>query len=81
MGCTAKRLKYLEGLMPKEVPKIESREKVVCSVEEKYRAGFEKYAQYMGNGIYSWRGMYSTDTAELFMIVVLNSEGIKFKEQ
>jgi hypothetical protein len=33
----------------------------------------------MGNGIYQWMGLFSTDTRELFLMGILALEGISFK--
>lgn len=30
----------------------------------------------MGNGVYEWRGQYSTDTRELFLLGIAVVEGI-----
>lgn len=35
----------------------------------------------MGNGVYSWMGTVASDTRELFLVGVLRSKGIKFKEE
>jgi hypothetical protein len=64
------REKYLESKIPAGV-----------DINVKYMSNFEKYARYLGNGVYSWKGLYSTDTRELFLMGALMSEGIKFKEQ
>jgi len=63
------REKYLESKLPKNV-----------DIEAKYRKNFERYATYLGNGIYQWKGITATDTALLFLMGVLRSENINFKE-
>lgn len=60
-----KRIEWLESLIPKGV-----------DINEKYGDKFGKYARYMGNGVYQYRGIYSTDTRELFLITSLLQEGI-----
>lgn len=60
-----KRIKWLESLIPKGV-----------DIDKKYFDRFAKYACYMGNGVYQHRGIYSTDTRELFLITSLMQEGI-----
>jgi hypothetical protein len=47
----------------------------------KYEANFEKYARYMGNGVYSWKGIHATDTRILFLTGVLMSEKVVFKQE
>lgn len=66
------RIEYLESLIPKD------RED---EIEKKYRSRFTKGAQYMGNGVYSWMGIVSTNVRELYLMGVLRSENIKFKEE
>lgn len=70
MARSAERIKYLEKKIPKGL-----------DIEKKYGENFNKYARYMGNGVYSWKGLVATDTRELFLIGILRSEGIKFKEE
>ncbi len=48
--------------------------------EAKYVDSFNKHAQYMGNGVYTWRGILSDDTRELFLMGVLRQENISFIE-
>jgi hypothetical protein len=64
------RIKYLESLIPKET-----------NIEEKYYNNFSKYAQYMGNGVYSYRGIASTDTRELFLMTSLRQLGVNYEER
>lgn len=66
-----KRIKYLESRFPKGEARQE--------LEAKYQKQFKKYAFYMGNGIYQWMGLFSTDTRELFLMGILALEGISFK--
>jgi hypothetical protein len=63
------RIKYLESLVPKNI-----------DINEKYYDNFSKYAQYMGNGVYSYRGILSTNTRELFLLTSLRQLGITYKE-
>lgn len=70
----SKRVEYLESRLGKTKAEREK-------IETKYREKFDKYAQYMGNGVYSWRGILSTDTRELFLMGVLRQEGITYKEE
>jgi hypothetical protein len=64
------RIKYLESKLPKDL-----------DYDLKYGESFAKYARYMGNGVYSWKGLFATDTRELFLIGILRSEGVKFKDE
>ena len=66
-----KRIKYLESLLPQ--PEVD--------IEPKYRKEFEKFARYLGNGIYSWMGIYSNDTRELWLMGVLAREGIEYEDK
>lgn len=62
------RIKYLQGLVPKDL-----------NAKKKYFAQFTQEAVYLGNGVYTWDGIYSNDTAELFTMGVLRREGVPFK--
>lgn len=64
------RIKYLESRLtePEEI------------YENKYRSGFEKYATYMGNGVYQWSGVIATCTRELWLMGVLHRERIDYKQ-
>lgn len=64
------RIQYLEKLLP--LPEEE--------LSKKYRSGFEKYCVYTGNRTYSWIGIHSTDTRELWLMGVLHKENVKFKQ-
>ncbi len=64
-----KRISYLESKLP--VPEQE--------LVDKYWSGFEKYATYMGGGVYSWNGFLSTDTRELWLMGILHRMNVKFK--
>jgi len=68
------RIKYLESRLGKTKAEREK-------LEKKYQSNFEKYARYMGNGVYTWKGIYTNDTRELFLMGVLRQEGITFKEE
>jgi hypothetical protein len=72
------RITYLTNKLPKTVKNYNGE---TVTVEEKYRANFEKYARYLGNGVYTWKGITATDTAVLFLMGVLFSERIKFKQE
>ena len=63
------RIAYLESLIPKNI-----------NIDEKYFNNFSKYAQYMGNGVYSYRGILSTDTRELFLMTSLKNLNIQYEE-
>ena len=65
------RNKELIAMLPKPLDRYEG----------EYRNNFNNYARYMGNGVYSWKGIYSTDTQELYLLGVLHSEGIKVVEE
>ena len=49
--------------------------------DSKYEANFNKYARYMGNGVYSWKGIYATDIRILFLTGILMSEKIDIKNE
>jgi hypothetical protein len=63
------RTEYLESLVPTGVHN-----------NERFFRNFSKYAQYMGNGIYSYRGILSTDTRELFLMTSLLQLEIPYKQ-
>jgi hypothetical protein len=63
------RIKYLESLVPKDL-----------DIEAKYYDKFSKYSRYLGNGVYTMDGHVSTDTRELFLMVCLFREKIKFEQ-
>ena len=63
------RVKYLESLIPEGT-----------DINQKYFPSFSKYAQYMGNGVYSYRGIVSTDTRELFLMYCLREMKINYEE-
>lgn len=67
------RIKYLESCISKN-------RKIREKIEAKHSEKFQKYARYLGNGVYTWRGIYATDTRELFLMGVLEAEGITFNE-
>lgn len=73
-----KRIKYLESLLPKTVKDLSGN---VVSIEVKYGSNFEKYACYEGNGVYQWKGLRANDTCILFLMGVLRSENIEFKQE
>lgn len=60
-----KRIKWLESLIPEGV-----------DIDKKYFDRFAKNACYMGNGVYQYQNIYSTDTRELFLLTSLMQEGI-----
>ena len=45
-------------------------------LENKWFKDFERQARYVGNGVYSWHSIYSSDTRELWLLGVLAREGI-----
>jgi len=63
------RTEYLESLIPKDV-----------DINERFYDNFSKYAQYMGNGVYSYRGILSTDIRELFLMTSLLQLEIPYKQ-
>lgn len=63
------RIAYLENLVPKDV-----------DIDKLFYDNFAKFASYMGNGIYSYRGLYSTHTRELFLMYCLRELGINYEE-
>ena len=52
--------------------------KINAAMEKKHWNEFEKQTSYLGNGVYSWRDQYSTDTRELFLMGIACVEGIKY---
>lgn len=64
------RENYLLSKIPKDL-----------DYDAKYEAHFNKYARYMGNGSYSWKGLYANDVRILFLTGVLMSEKTKFKQE
>jgi hypothetical protein len=68
MKSKEERIKYLESMIPKGFD------------IEKYRSDFNKYARYIANGVYSWVGIYASDTRELFLLGILSLEGIEIEE-
>jgi hypothetical protein len=63
------RIKYLQRLVPKDI-----------DINEKFYKNFSKYAQYMGNGVYEYKGILSTDTQELFLMASLSQLRIPYKQ-
>lgn len=47
-------------------------------VEAKYQKVFSKQALFMGNGIYTIAGQFSSDTRELFLMFVAQQEQVPF---
>lgn len=68
------RIEYLESRLGKTQAERNK-------LEKKYQSNFEKYASYMGNGVYAWQDIYANDTRKLFLMGVLRQEGITFKEE
>jgi hypothetical protein len=64
------REEYLLSKIPKDL-----------DYDSKYFENFSKYARYMGNGVYSWKGHLATDVRILYLSGILSSERIKFKEE
>jgi len=57
------RIKALEQLV-QELDRSEEQEKA----EQQH---FEKFARHLGGGAYGWRGLFSSDLSELFLLGVL----------
>ena len=64
------RVKYLESLLPYDESEL----------NKKYKYNFERYATYLGNGVYQWGGIACSDIRELWLMGVLSREGIEFKQ-
>ena len=64
-----KRIAYLESLVPKDV-----------DIDKLFFINYAKFATYMGNGVYSYRGIHSTDTRELFLMSSLQQLKIEYKK-
>lgn len=47
---------------------------ITDEIEWKYQDRFNREARYMGNGIYSISGLYSTDTRELYLMFIGQQE-------
>lgn len=62
------REEYLLSKIPKEL-----------DYDKKYFNNFEKWATYMGGGVYQWRGLFNSCTRLLFLEGVLMQERIEFK--
>lgn len=43
---------------------------------EKYKEDFDNQAQFLGNGVYCWHDISSSDTRELWLLGVLAREGV-----
>ena len=54
---------------------------ITPKMEKKHFDLFSKRAGYVGNGIYSVSGVYSTDTRELFLMYCAIQEGIPFETE
>lgn len=55
----------------------ELQEGVTPELEEKYGDYFNRFAKYVGNGIYTIGRMYSTDTRELFLMYIHMREDLE----
>lgn len=64
------REEYLMSLIPDELDYV-----------KKYWSDFEKNSRYMGNGVYSWKGVLSDNVRELFLVGVLSSEKIDYEKR
>jgi hypothetical protein len=62
------RIKELEKLFSK-IPKEK---------QDKYFENFSKWATYMGNGLYQWKDILSSDTRELYLLGCLAQEKIPY---
>ena len=65
------RIEYLESLLPTKESEL----------EKKYYSKFEKYATYLGNGVYQWMGIVSSCTRELWLMGVLHWEKIEYEQE
>ena len=63
------RYKYLENLIPFSTEEM----------DEKYYTIFTKEAFFVKTNLYEWRGLFSSDTRELYLMGVLLREGINFE--
>jgi hypothetical protein len=63
------RNEYLQSLIPKDI-----------DINERFYDNFSKHAQYMGNGVYSYKGILSTDTRELFLMTSLLQLEIPYEQ-
>jgi hypothetical protein len=66
MSNIQREIKELEAKLPKPEE----------TYEKKYLNRFEKYATYMGGGVYQWQGLYASDTRVLWLKGILALEGI-----
>jgi hypothetical protein len=64
--------------MEEKIAVLESQ--ITDAMEKKHWNQFEKQSGYKGNGIYEWRGQYSTDTRELFLLGIAVVEGIEIED-
>jgi hypothetical protein len=52
---------------------------ITKEMEDKHYPTYTKQARYLGNGVYTIAGLYSTDTRELFLMFAALREEIPFK--
>ena len=55
--------------------------KITEEMEDKHYPTYCKQARYLGNGVYTMAGEYSTDTRELFLMFVAIRENITYKKK
>ena len=58
----------------------ELQEGITPEIEKKYFDYFSRFANYVGNGIYTIARMYSTDTRELFLMYCHMREDLMMQE-
>jgi len=75
-GEIKKNNKSMEGRIERLGKKLG---KTRIELEAKHQGIFGSQAKYLGNGIYGWCNVHSTDTRELFLLGVLIREGQKLK--
>lgn len=64
------RIKYLESLLPSDE---DSKQKIDDAWVQ-----FDKYATYLGNGVYQWLGIVAKDSRELFLMGCLHKLNIPY---
>jgi len=69
-------IKSMEGRIKRLGKKLG---KTQAEMEDKHQDVFDRQARYLGNGIYTWCNVHSTDTRELFLLGVLICEGQPLK--
>ena len=67
-----RRVENLEALLP---PGFKNSKQYSDSFEN-----FARFGVYLNNGIYGWRGNYSVNTRELFVMGLLDELGINYNK-